>query len=151
MDTVQEAPSPNVESGPKIQARVPLISWVQGGHWAEIVGDFQPGDADEWRETTAKVGPHAFALRVKGNSMTNPHGAPSIPEGAVVIVDPDTPADNGSIVVARLENQKEATLKKLVIDGPNKYLMALNPDYRPIEIDGNCAVVGVVRKVEFDL
>jgi SOS-response transcriptional repressor LexA len=45
----------------------------------------------------------------------------------------------------------EATIKKLMIDGPNKYLMPLNPDYRPIKINGNCTIVGVVKKVEFDL
>lgn len=137
--------------GPNIQGCVPLISWVQAGEWAATVDNFHPGDAEEWRETTAKVGLHAFALRVQGNSMVNPHGFPSIPEGAVVIVDPDTPADNGRIVVARLEETSEATLKKLIIDGPNRYLMPLNPDYRPISINGNCTIVGVVKKVEFDL
>ena len=141
----------NVIPGPDIAAKVPLISWVQAGDWTEIVDNFQPGDAEEWRETTAKVGPNAFALRVQGDSMVNPIGFPSIPEGAVVIVDPAGDANNGKIVVARLEDTAEATLKKLVIDGPNRYLKPLNPDYRPIHTNDNCTIVGVVKKVEFDL
>ena len=63
--------------------------------------------------------PHAFALRVAGDSMVNPLGFPSIPEGSIVIVDPDGIAENGKIVVARLEDSVEATLKKLVINGPH--------------------------------
>jgi SOS-response transcriptional repressor LexA len=141
----------NVSPGPEIQGKVPLISSVQAGMWSEIVDNFQPGDAEEWRETTAKVGKNAFALRVQGDSMVNPRGFPSIPAGAVVIVDPGVHPDSGKIVVARLDDTMEATIKKLVIDGPNRYLMPLNPDYRPIEINGNCTIVGVVKKVEFDL
>lgn len=33
----------------------------------------------------------SFALRVKGDSMENPSGKKSIPEGAVIVVDPDAP------------------------------------------------------------
>lgn len=130
---------------------VPLISAVQAGEWSAIVDDFLPGDADKWIETTAKVGPSAFALKVVGDSMTNPNGMPSIPEGFIVIVDPDVEPINGRVVVARLESQTEATIKKLVIDGPNKYLMPLNPRYDKIVINGDCTIVGVVVKMEYDL
>ncbi|WP_444923472.1 S24 family peptidase [Microbulbifer sp. DLAB2-AF] len=140
----------NVTPGPAIRGRVPLISSVTAGQWREVVDNFQPGDAEEWRETTANVGPHAFALRVEGDSMTAPTGI-SIPHGSVVIVDPDTEARNGSIVVAKLVDIQEATLKKLVIDGPNSYLRPLNPLYTPIPINGNCRIIGVARKVELDL
>ncbi|MEW5250585.1 LexA family protein [Microbulbifer sp. 2201CG32-9] len=140
----------NVAPGPRIRGRVPLISWVQAGDWEEIVDNFRPGEADEWRETSARVGPHAFALRVKGDSMTAPTGI-SIPEGSVVIVDPDADYSSGSIVIAKLVDTQEATLKRLVIDGPNKYLKPLNPAYAPIPINGTCRIIGVAKKVELDL
>ena len=130
--------------------KIPLISWVKAGIWASIENQ-DSTEAEEWRDTTAKVSSGAFALRVVGDSMINPYGFPSIPEGSIVIVDPDTQPENGKIVVARLNDTNEATLKKLVIDGPNRYLKALNPDYKPIQINGNCTIVGVVKKVEFDL
>lgn len=131
-------------------SRLPLISWVQAGQWAEAVEEFAPGDASEWRETTAKVSENAFMLKVFGDSMVSQSGV-SIPEGSIVVVDPEAPADNGKIVVAKIADSNEATLKKLVIDGPHKYLKPLNPAYRMIEIDGNCTIVGVVKKVEIDL
>ena len=130
---------------------MPLISWVQAGAWAEVIENHQPGQAEEWRLTTAKVSKNAFALRVKGDSMTNPNGSPSIPEGYIIIVDPHRQAENGDLIVARLDDSMEATFKKLVIDGGLRYLKPLNPAYPVIQINGNCTIVGKVVKVELDL
>ncbi|TOM59292.1 repressor protein C2 [Vibrio parahaemolyticus] len=93
----------------------------------------------------------AFSLIVKGDSMTNPLGMPSIPEGAHIVVDPNVEPANGKFVVARLSGSNEVTVKKLIIDGPNKFLLPLNPRYPSIPINGNCEIVGVVRSVQFEL
>ena len=59
----------NISDGPSIRGKVPVISWVQAGSYVEAIDLFQPGDADEWTETTVNVGPHTFAVRVVGDSM----------------------------------------------------------------------------------
>jgi len=141
----------NTEPGPDISGKVPLISWVQAGAWAEVIDNFHPGDAEDWIETTAKVSSQSFALRIKGDSMTNPHGTPSLPEGSMVIIDPNAHCDNGNIVVARLNDSMEATIKKLVIDGGQRYLKPLNPAYPTIPINGNCHIIGRAVRVELDL
>jgi SOS-response transcriptional repressor LexA len=138
----------NTEAGPFIKGKIPLINYVQAGQWAEIMESFEPMD---WIERTLDVSPKAFALRVKGDSMTNPFGAPSLPEGFIAIVEPDAHYDHGSIVVARLEGSNEATIKQLIIDGPHRYLKPLNPNYRTIEINENCIICGVVKRAQFDL
>jgi len=131
--------------------KVPLISWVTAGQWNEAIDNLHPGDAEEWRETTAKVSSSAFALRVEGDSMHNPNGSPSIPEGSIIIVDPEMEATSGKIVVAKLNDTNQVTLKKLVIDGPHTYLKPLNPDHSVIKVNGNCTIVGVVKQVIQDL
>lgn len=131
--------------------RVPLISSVQAGQWMEAIDNFPPGAADEWRETTAKVSRTSFALKVEGKSMQNPSGTPSIPHGSIVIVDPEIEATNGKIVVAKLSSANEVTIKRLVIDGTETYLEPLNPDYKPIMIDSDCTIVGVVKQVIQDI
>ncbi|MOA02614.1 putative HTH-type transcriptional regulator [compost metagenome] len=83
--------------------------------------------------------------------MTNPSGLPTIPQGATVIVDPDAEPVNGKIVVARLDGTNEATVKKLVIDGPHKFLVPLNPRYPNIPINGNCTIIGVVKGVQYEV
>ncbi|WP_323115486.1 LexA family protein [Klebsiella variicola] len=132
---------------------VPLISWVQAGAWTRTDPGVRLEDAKEWVYTTAVVSDGAFALRVRGDSMTNPAGAPSIPEDSVIIVEPDIlDVDhlNGKIVVAYLDGGHEATLKKFVEDWPNRYLVPLNPNYKPIECGEGCMIVGLVKQVIMD-
>lgn len=143
-------PLSNVEQGPKIIGSVPVIQWSDVGKRIVVIG-YNQEPSGERRLTTAVVSVDAYALRVKGDSMVNPHGSPSIPEGYIVIVDPQEEAVNGDIVVANISGANEATLKKLVIDGGKRYLKALNPAYQAIEIDDNCTICGKVVKVEFDL
>lgn len=133
------------------QKSVPVISQVQAGQWAEAVDLFEPGAAEEWRPAPATTGEHAIWLRVVGDSMTNPHGQPSVPEGALILVEPTLAPDNGKFVVARMEETGEVTFKKLVLDAGRKFLKPLNPTYPMLEINGNCRIVGVVRKMEMDL
>ncbi|WP_445236095.1 LexA family protein [Escherichia coli] len=133
--------------------RVPVISWVQAGQFTECRAAEVFSEVDKWVDTSLKVGDNSFALEVKGDSMTNPNGLPTIPEGATVIVDPDPDAEprHGKIVIARLDGTNEATVKKLVIDGPQKFLVPLNPRYPNIPINGNCLIIGVVKGVQYEL
>ena len=81
-----------------------------------------------------------FALRVRGDSMINA----GILEGDKVIVRPQSSADNGQIVVARIED--EATVKRLLRRNGQIWLMPENDNYSPI--DGTHAeIIGVVRGV----
>jgi SOS-response transcriptional repressor LexA len=138
--------APRLEPAPGVSARLPLVSWVTAGHWREVVDNFEPGDAEEWVETTKRVGAAAFALRVRGDSME-----PRCPDGAVIIVDPEREAVNGSLVVVRLDEDAEATFKRLVVEGGRRFLAPLNPRYPVLEITGPAVVCGVVRQVLIDL
>ncbi|MHD0351692.1 LexA family protein [Escherichia coli] len=131
--------------------RVPVISWVQAGQFTECRAAEVFSEVDKWVDTSLKIGDNSFALEVKGDSMTNPNGLPTIPEGATVIVDPDAESRHGKIVIARLDGTNEATVKKLVIDGPQKFLVPLNPRYPNIPINGNCLIIGVVKGVQYEL
>lgn len=130
---------------------IPILSWVQAGNWTESFSIEELGDNVEWQETTAKVSSCAFALKVSGDSMTNPYGSPSIPNGSTVIIEPCPDPDNGKIVVAMLNGSTEATLKKLEKDGLYKYLVPLNPKYEPMKIDDNCRIIGYAKQVIMDL
>lgn len=132
----------NTTTGPTLHAPVPLISWVQAGEWCGVVDNFAPGDADEWLPVPRAHGPNAYALRVRGVSME-----PRYRDGSIIFVDPGKQADHGSNVVVRMDNEAEATFKQLVIEGENKFLRALNPDWpgpKLIEINSNATICGVV-------
>ena len=81
-----------------------------------------------------------FALRVRGDSMINA----GILEGDKVVVRPQSSAENGQIVVARIED--EATVKRLLRRNGQVWLMPENDSYAPI--DGtNAEIIGVVKGV----
>lgn len=129
---------------------VPLLSWVQAGSWTDALSG---SNRDEWVRTSAKVSDDAFALRVKGDSMTS-SGSLSIPEGAIVVVDPlkGFPDEAvGKIVIAQTMAGHEATIKKLVVDGPHSYLVPLNDRFKPIDVDQSTKLIGIVKQVIIDL
>ena len=81
-----------------------------------------------------------FALRVRGDRMLNAGILP----GDKVVVRPQSTADDGQIVVARLED--EATVKRLRRRGGEIWLLPENDAYAPI--DGTHAeIIGVVKAV----
>lgn len=136
----------NTAPGPEIKGRVPIISWVQAGDWSDVVDNFHPGDADEWIETTVPVRQHTYALRVKGDSMTNPTGAPSFPHGMIIIVEPEAGAVPGSYVVVRQNGDEECTFKQLIKDAGQLYLKPLNPSYPLMRLGDDAVICGVVRE-----
>jgi SOS-response transcriptional repressor LexA len=136
--------------GPDVTGSVPLISWVAAGRWSEIVDEYPLGEGEKPVYTTKDVGPNAFALRVRGDSMENPRGKPTYPEGSIIIVDPAKVPKSGDRVVVRLEETQEATFKVYREDAGKKWLFALNPQYMPIEINGNATICGVVVQTIID-
>lgn len=139
----------NLEPGPEVR-RVPLISWVQAGNWQTVVDNQQPGQAEEWVETTVPIHRNTYALRVKGDSMTNPSGDPSFPHGSIIVVEPDATGDlvklvNQFVIVKRIADD-EATFKQLVKDAGRYYLKPLNPRYPMIELQEDDVFCGAIRE-----
>ena len=84
--------------------------------------------------------PSCFALRVRGDSMINA----GILNGDKVVVRPQPTANDGQIVVARLED--EATVKRLSRRNGQIWLLPENDNYDPI--DGSEAeIIGIVKAV----
>lgn len=125
---------------------VPLISFVQAGNWTEISDPYQPGVAEEWFPCPAKHGPRAYCLVVRGDSMSNPGNKPSYDQGDIIFVDPDHQPVSGDRVIVRLDDDKEATFKQYIEEGGQKYLKALNPEWKPryIEVNEEADFCGVV-------
>lgn len=125
---------------------LPVITWEQAGVWSELESGFTSGDTTEWYPVPHRIGPRAFILRVRGDSMVPQYpGGKSFPDGTLIVVDPDTQAEPGAFVVARLEPGQEATFKQLVADGGQQFLKPLNPQYKTLELNDHAVICGVVR------
>jgi SOS-response transcriptional repressor LexA len=136
------------EADPVVGLRkVPLISWVQAG-LPTLVASLD--DMDKWYICPVRISKNGFALKVRGESME-----PMFFEGDIVFIDPEVPAESGRIVAAVDDGaaDPEATLKKLVKDGSDYYLKALNPDwpgpkFQPLTQSMRIAGVAVGKYVE---
>ncbi|GAA3704127.1 S24 family peptidase [Oceanisphaera sediminis] len=129
----------NISSGPEIKGRYPLISWVAAGAWCDIT-EIHPADAVLY-PCPVSCSDRTFVLRVQGISME-----PLFRDGDLIFIDPAADVRHGSYVVARLDDHNEATFKKLIIEGGQKYLKPVNPNWpeQIIAINGNCTIVGPV-------
>ncbi len=103
---------------------LPLISAVPAGKVATI---FHPDYADDFVTVDDIRDPSAFALKVKGQSMS-----PRIEDGDVVIVSPQQEARSGDICVVRVNG--EDTLKKVKFEGIYIHLIPLNTDFEPVTV-----------------
>lgn len=123
-------------SEPDRRARVPLLGQIRAGapilaveNMEEYI-DFPLGNRNYNYNDL-------FALRVCGTSMI---GA-GIMDGDIVIVKKENVADNGTIVVALLDD--EATLKTFYKENGHIRLQPENPDMEPI-IVRDCVILGRV-------
>jgi repressor LexA len=107
-------------------ATLPLVGRVAAGSPIMSEGNIEANVAID----PALFRPHAdFLLRVVGLSMRDA----GILDGDLLAVHRTPAADNGRIVVARLDD--EITVKRLQRRGDRLLLLAENPDFAPIEVD----------------
>jgi SOS-response transcriptional repressor LexA len=124
----------SVTDGPDIKGQIPLISWVQAGDWNGAHDPLQPGEAERWLECPVTHSERTYALRVRGDSMTAPHGnSRSYPEGCIVFVDPlrKSPV-NGARIIAKLNGSDEVTFKVFKQEDGRIWLQPINNMHQPI-------------------
>lgn len=122
----------NVDAARAFTGDIPVISWVQAGDWSEAAELFQPSDAERYLPIFRGHSSNTFALRVRGDSMTSPHGK-SYPQGSYIIVDPaKLSPSNGDRIIAKLNGSDEVTFKVYKDEDGRKWLSPLNSGHLPI-------------------
>lgn len=117
---------------------IPIIDFVQAGGWNSVADPYPPGLGMDSLFTEQAVGANSFGLAIKGNSM-----APEFQENDKIVVDPDIAPQPGDLVVAKLEDEEEATFKKFRprgVDGAGRPvidLVPLNDDWPTLHVDAD--------------
>lgn len=132
----------NVREITRLFGKVPLISWVQAGAWCET--NFEQHDGETWLSCPVPISESGYALKVLGDSMTNPGPGRSYPTGCIIFVDPEAETKTGDRVIARVPRTNEATFKILVEDAGRQFLRPINPQYPIIDITEETHICGKV-------
>lgn len=132
---------PDVSITNKQITLVPVISWVQAGAWKEVGYSEVDLSTAETYPCPVPCGEMTYILRVIGDSMIDEYRP-----GDMIFVDPEVPACHGDDVIALMHDTGETTFKRLIEDGTQRYLKALNPNWPEpyIKINGNCSIIGTV-------
>jgi repressor LexA len=138
--------------GANAGTRIPVLGYIAAGEPVPVPsqeswGAAEPLDVlDLPQGFLGKIKKDAYALRVKGTSMIDA----LIDDGDVVIVQPVDSVQDGDMVVAWLQIEKEVTLKRLYREGDRIRLQPANSTMEPIYVDPenlevHGKVVGVIR------
>ncbi|MFH0963842.1 MAG: S24 family peptidase [Planctomycetota bacterium] len=147
-EAIQAAEKSNVV---QVDLRViPVLSHTAAGDPAQFTdGDYPAGFADEYvLAPTDVTDPHAFGLRIRGDSMS-----PDLRSGDIVIVSPGTTLAEGLKVVAKIRDG-EITCKVLASAQEDRVILAsANPAYSPMVLPRREVVwiYPVVRSVRNEL
>lgn len=123
---------------------VPVISWVAAGSFGDIETVLKDAEIDEYLPPIKECGKNGYGLVVVGNSMK-----PDFKPGDRIYVNPDIQTfdlQTDDLVIIACSGETEATFKKLIIEGGDKYLQPLNPDWpdQIIKLTEDCRLVGKV-------
>lgn len=124
--------------------RIPVISWVQAGSMTSVDTVIKDAEIEEWLPPNDDCGKNGYGLRIVGNSMS-----PFFIPGDRIYVNPDIQTfdlKTDDLVIVSCLGDTEATFKKLIIEGSNRYLQPLNPNWpeQIIKLTEDCRLVGKV-------
>lgn len=123
---------------------IPVISWVAAGSLTSIETVIRDAEIDEWLPPNKDCGKNGYGLKVTGMSMS-----PFFLPDDRIYVNPDVQTfdlQTNDLVINACYGETEATFKKLIIEGDNKYLQPLNPNWpeQIIKLTEDCRLVGKV-------
>lgn len=119
---------------------IPLLNFVQAGEPTTVIDDYAKGAGAREVQLddvmARECGQYTFALEISGKSML-----PDFRDGDVVVIDPQQSWGPGDIVIAKLDSEDRATLKKYRARGQDANgndvfdLVPLNEDYATVRVD----------------
>ena len=125
-----------------ITQSIPIISWDECTKGASFYNNLTLSNWKNWliidlpRE-------HCYALNTK------PSMEPTFPIETTLVIDPQKKPKDGSLAVVYYPDSQEATLRKLIVDGPNQMLAPINPTLPTDELTHDIKILGVVVQSKY--
>ncbi|SRR5579883_991777 len=121
---------------------IPIISWSDCIKSLSYISSLSQTNWDKWL-VTEPLTKHAYSL------LSKPSMEPHFPKNTILIISPDITPSDGDFVVVHYERTEEATLRELIIDGPNKLLVPLSSNINQDPLNEHIKILGVLLQSRF--
>lgn len=103
--------------------QAPIVNMEQAYHWQAYSDEDKVAALKNTVYTDARVSGNGFVTYVEDSSM-----APAFPRGTMLVVDADKQASDRSFVLARINGQKDAIFRQLLVNTNQYYLRPCSPE-----------------------
>ncbi|OGT44692.1 MAG: hypothetical protein A3E82_05195 [Gammaproteobacteria bacterium RIFCSPHIGHO2_12_FULL_38_11] len=117
---------------------IPIISWTDCLKSQKIIKHFSSDNHDQWVIVDDQNTDLRYALKSRANTE------PQFLRGSIFIVDAKAIPSDGDLVIVHYPETKEATLRKLSVDGRETLLFALNDKTKADPLTKSVKLLGVV-------
>ena len=126
---------------------IPILSWQDAIGGAAFACQLRPDNWQHWIATEMLLTKGAYALLSK-NSME-----PRFPRQSLLLIDPLLIPQDGDLVILRLDDAEEASVREWISDGPKKELKPLLSNHtQPLTYDPLLhQLLGVIAQVRYDV
>lgn len=116
----------------------PVLDWQQAMVYNEILDDDSDAEITQWVSVDCKHSHQCFAL------TTTSTMEPRYRAGNLLTVDPKKQPSDGDYVIVHYPETQAATIRKIIMDGPNISLQSINQINQADSLNSNINVIGVV-------
>jgi SOS-response transcriptional repressor LexA len=143
-DLTQGSPSLSTESPiSKIKTQfIPLINWDTCVESQKFLQSLSSTNWDNWIPTQ-NMSQHAYGLLTKASME------PRFPRGTMLLIEPQKTLVDGDLVVVHYPETQEATLRELLLDGPNQYLASINDRTEREVFKNSMKILGTMTEFRF--
>ncbi len=143
---VEPLPCNEAKPHAKHLVRLPLIPWEQAHQWQHLTVNFAPGNWTYWTASQYANSSQSYAL-----CIPHLHSSAPFTKNTMIVVDPSiTLANDQHVVVHRLSDQS-ITIKKLIFDGDDQWLIPLNEQLKACRCDADHTICGVIIQANMPL
>ncbi len=140
-----EEPFPNQVLQKQNGCLVPILSLELVKDWLVRRENITDHHTIKWISTDVTQNEKAFAIQLQSRTM-----APMLPNGSVLIFDPNVQPSDGDYVVIEMKDLDILLIKELVLDGCETYLRSPNPDIETIRVKNPYTVLGVMMQARIN-
>lgn len=122
---------------------VPIITWQDVTNIENMLPSLTVNNWNDWVNVD-KASSLSFGLKSK-RCME-----PRFPAGSIFIIDPHVTPCDGDLVIVHYANTNEATIRELLLDGPERELLSILDSTVKNKFDTNTKLIGVAIQTRYN-